>query len=355
VGWLLENAAAPIQYRAITEVVRHGGSAPPRLESLVYGFRPALEIALTQRPDATWSGTMLTVPSAKATLYEGLGTIHAVRRLLEYGWSREAPPIEVARRLLFRLLAEDEDPANAFELAPKPAKVPDTDGIRRARQIVREAAAMVLAQAGYEADPRLRGAAQRMLGRIGSYLRSPLALKPWVRVGNRQVLSAEAAPPSIFALWMFAFMPHFRHEHHEHFELIAKHLQQPLPRQESVQVVGEKLVEQPHLVLGDALPHRNAVEADIPHALAWLELMARLGYLKKVEHWAKLFDRFLDDRDADGVWHPHKGSAAPKGHDPFSWALFPLQPAGEGDARWTDVTFRLGVIARAMGRPIEAV
>ncbi|MFN9577289.1 MAG: hypothetical protein ACK6AH_12170 [Gemmatimonadota bacterium] len=321
----------------------------------MYGFRPALEIALTQRPDATWNGTMLTVPSAKATTFEGLGTIHAVRRLHEYGWSREAPPIEASRRLLFRLLAEDEDPANAFELAPKAGKVPDLDGIRRSRQIVREAAAMVLAQAGYEADPRLRGAAQRILARVGTYLRSPLALKPWVRVGNRQVLSPDAAPPSIFALWTFAFMPHFRHEHHEHFELLAKHLQQPMPRQEPVQVVGDKLVEQPHLVLGDALPTRNAVEADIPHALAWLELMARLGYLKRVEHWGKLFERFLDDRDADGIWHPHKGTATPKGHDPYSWALFPLQAGGEGAARWTDVTFRLGLIARLMGRPIEAM
>jgi hypothetical protein len=352
---LLDHASAPIQYRAITDVVRASGAAPPKLESLIYGFKPALEIALTQRPDATWSGTMLTVPSAKAVLYEGLGTIHAVRRLLEYGWAREAPPIEAARRLLFRLLAEDEDPALAFELAPKPTKVPDTDGIRRARQIVREAAAMVLAQAGYEADPRLRGAAQRMLARIGTYLKSPLALKPWVRVGNKQVLSADAAPPSVYALWMFAFMPHFRHEHHEHFELMAKHLQQPLPRQEPVQLVGDKLVEQPHLVLGDELSNKNAADSDVPKAVAWLELMARLGYLKKVEHWGKLYERFLADRDADGVWHPHKGSAAPKGHDPHTWALFPLQGAGDPDAKWTDVTFRLGLIGRLIGRPIDAV
>ena len=29
-----------------------------------------------------------------------------MRRLLEYGWDREAPPLYHARRVLFRLLAE---------------------------------------------------------------------------------------------------------------------------------------------------------------------------------------------------------------------------------------------------------
>jgi hypothetical protein len=353
VSWILDNAAAPIQYRTIIELLKGSAAPPAKWESLVYGFKPALELALTQRPDATWSGTMLTLPTAKGTMFEGVGTIHAVRRLLEYGWTREAPPIDQARRVLFRLLAEDDDPANAYELAPKPSKHPDIDAIRRARQIVREAAGMVLAQAGYEADPRVRGAAQRMLARLTSYLRSPLALKPWVRVGNKQVLAAEAAPPSVFALWMYAFMPHFRHEHHDQFETLSRHLLQPLPRQEPVQVVGDALVTQPHVVLGDELPHRNAVDADVPKALGWLELMARLGFLKKSEQWTKLFERFLADRDADGVWRPHKGAAPIKSQDPYGWAMYGLQPPGDGEGRSADVTFRLGLIARLAGRPIE--
>lgn len=352
---MLDHAAGPIQYRTLTEVARASTAGLPRLEALVYAHRPALEIALTQRPDATWSGTMLTTPSARAVLWEGLGTIHAARRLLECGWSRETPTLEATRRLLFRLLAEDEDPALAFELAPKPSKTPDLEAIRQARQVVREAAGMVLAQAGFEADPRVRGAARRILDRIAAYLRSPLALKPWVRVGNRQVLSADAAPPSAFALWMFAWMPHFRHEHHEPFALMLRHLQQPLPRQEAVQVVGDRLAPVPYLVLGDELPHRNAADADVPRALAWLELMARLGFLRKVESWGKLYERFLDGRDADGVWQPAKGAVTSKGVDAVQWALHPLQPPTDGDARRVDVTFRLGVIARAMGRPIALI
>ena len=113
--------------------------------------------------------------------------------------------------------------------------------------------------------------------------------------------------------------------------------------------------ETPHLVLGDMLPNRNVADADVPYALAWLELMARLGFLKKNENWCRLYDRFLDDRDADGVWHPHKGMAAPRSTNPFLWATYPLEDHMTGDDRWTDLTFRLGLIGRLLGRTIEVV
>ena len=53
--------------------------------------------------------------------------------------------------------------------------------------------------------------------------------------------------------------------------------------------------------------------------------MARLGYLRRNENWSKLFERFLDDRDAQGVWHPHKGMAAVRSTNPFVWASYPLE------------------------------
>jgi len=100
-----------------------------------------------QHPDGTWGHGMLTVPSARAEHFEGIGTINAVRRLLEYGWDKDSPPITHARRVLFRLLAEDDDPDFLFELGGKEAA--DEDMARRARAILREAAAATLAQAGY--------------------------------------------------------------------------------------------------------------------------------------------------------------------------------------------------------------
>jgi hypothetical protein len=309
-------------------------------------------LALQQSVDGTWNRSMLSLPSPRSESFEGVGTINAVRRLLEYGWDRESPPIVHSRRVLFRLLAEDNDPEYLYELA---SKNQDDDLVRRGRSLLREAAGAALAHAGYEDDPRLRGVARRVLERINNFLRSPLAQKPWMRVGNQHVLAAEAAPPSMYALTMFAHMPLFRTEHFEAMDRLYHFLSQPLPRQEALQLIGKKVLPQPHLVLGDLLPNRNAADADVPSAIVWLELMARLGFLKRNENWSKLFDRFLDDRDEQGVWHPHKGMAAVRSTNPFVWPTYPLEGALSGDERWTDATFRLGLIARISGRPIEAV
>jgi hypothetical protein len=309
-------------------------------------------LALQQRVDGTWNHAMLTLPSPRSDHFDGVGTINAVRRLLEYGWDKESPPLLHARRVLFRLLAEDTDPEFLYELS---GKSNDEDSVRRGRAILREAAGAALAQAGYEDDPRLRGVARRVLERIASFLRSPLAQKPWVRVGNQHVLAAEATPPSMYALIMFAHMPLFRTEHHESMDRLYQFLTQALPRQEPMQMVGRKAVAQPHLVLGDHLPNRNAADADVPSAITWLELMARLGFLRRNDNWLKLFERFLDDRDEQGVWHPHKGMAAVRSTNPFVWPSYPLEGALSGDERWTDATFRLGLIARLLGRPIEPV
>ena len=255
------------------------------MNALPYTFRPALMLALQQRVDGTWNHTMLSLPSTRSDQFEGVGTINAVRRLLEYGWDKESPPLLHARRVLFRLVAEDNDPAFLYELA---AKSSDEDLVRRGRLILREAAGAALAQAGYEDDPRLRGVARRVLERIVNFLRSPLAQKPWTRVGNQHVLAAEAAPPSMYALVMFAYMPLFRTEHFEAMDRLYHFLSQPLPRQEPLQMIGKRAVSQPHLVLGDRLPNRNAADEDVPSAITWLELMARLGFLRRNDNWLKL-------------------------------------------------------------------
>jgi len=308
-------------------------------------------LAMLQASDGTWNHSMLTIPGVRAEHFEGIGTMSAVRRLLEYGWDKDTPPLLLARRVLFRLLAEDEDPEWLFEFGVKgPA---DEDLARRGRAILREAAAATLAQAGYEGDPRLRGAAKRIVERIGGYLRSPLAQKPFVRVGNQHVLAAEAAPPSLFALLMLAYMPLFRTEHHDTMDRLFQHLSQALPRQEPVQLCGKKIMSQPHLVLGDLLPNRNVADTDVPFAMMWLELVARLGFLRRNENWSKLFDRFLDDRDSAGVWHPHKGMSVARSANTLVWPVYPLEENLSGDERWTDVTFRLGLIARVIGRTIE--
>ena len=354
-GWLLEHASLPIQYRAIIDVAKLGDALPATFANTPYYHRPAVEIAVRQAYDGTWNNAMLAVPGRGSSSLDGLGSINAVRRLLESGWDKDAPAVSQARRSLFRLLAEDEEPAQLYEFQAKPGKSLEPEVAAHLRQLLREAAGATLAQAGFESDPRVRGIARRTLERITDFLASPLGQKPWIRVGNQQVLAAEAAPPSLYALQMLAYMPLFRNEHYTAMETLYEYLTHPLPRQEAIQVVGKKMLPVPLLVLGDMLPHRNAVESDIPMALAWLETMARLNFLRRNENWSKMYERFVDDCGRDGVWHPHKGTATPKTPNPFVWPFFPLEPhsAAGGDERWTDVTFRIGLIARLSGRTVE--
>lgn len=349
----MDHASAPIKYRSIVDVAKMPSLAAEQVCSLPLTHRPALALAVSQGSDGTWGQSMLTVPGARSEGFEGVGTINAVRRLLEYGWDRDTPPLIHSRRVLFRLLAEDEDPELLFELGASAAG--DAELARRSRTTLREAAAAALAQAGYEGDPRLRGAAKRILARLCSYLRSPLARQPFVRAGNQHVLAGEAAPPSVYTLVMLAYMPLFRIEHHESMELLYNHIAQPLPRQDALQLCGAKVVAQPHLVLGDRLPNRGVADEDVVAAVTWLELMARLGFLRRNDNWCGLYDCLLDDCDAQGVWRPHKGASVPRTSNPLFWAMYPLEDRASGDERWTDVTFRLGLIGRLLGRTIEVV
>ena len=351
-SWLLDHASAPIKFRALTEVARVSSPTSPEVNWLPYSHRPAIRLAVLQTRDGTWNHSILGPVSRHSSDFANIGTVPAVRRLVEYGWSPESPPLVLARRLLFRLLAEDNDPAFTFEQA---SKTRDDDMVRRTRTLFREAAAATLAQCGYENDPRLRGAARRILERTVSYLNSPLGEKPWMRVGNTHVLAPESAPPSIYTLTMLAYMPIFRHEHFTDVERIYDWITQPLPRQEAVQLFGKKMVPQPHLIMGDVLPHRNAVEADVPFALLWLETMARLNFLRRNDGWMKLFERFVDDRDRAGVWHPHKGMERPTTSNAWAWSMFPLDDGAGAESKWADVTFRIGLIGKLLGREIELI
>ena len=349
-GWMLRNGSPPLQYRATTEVARLFDAPTPAMGTLPLLGRTGLLLAASQSLDGNWSRSMLSVPAAGGI--EGVGLIVGFRRLLESGWDKDAPPLARARRLLFRLLAEDDDTNYLFEYAP--AAVDDTM-IRYGRRVLREAAAAVLAQAGYEADPRLRGAARRILDRLVDYFRSPLSQKPWTRIGNRHVLAADAMPPSIFTIAMLAHMPLFRSELNDVVERLYQHLVQPLPRQEPVQLVGEQIVDQPFLILGDPLHSRHVFDSDPGFGFVWLELMARLGFLRRHEGWSVLFERLLDQRDSDGVWRVAKGESALRSGHPMGWSAFPLQENPEGEGRYTDATFRLGLIARLSGRTIDLI
>lgn len=348
VRWLMRESTGAVQYRAVVELAK----LKPALEAQPIALTQATAIrcAVMMHLDGTWGGRLFPLPGAAPHT----ATFSAFRHLLECGWDRESPPLAISRRFLFRLLAMDEDPSMLYELAETAQG--NKELWKRLRANVRVEAAALLAQAGYERDPRVRGAAIRATQRVMDYLRSPLAAKPWIRVGNKQVLASEAAPPTMSFLRMAAFMPELRTEYHMGMELLGRHLMQPEPRQEPVQQIDGLLVPVPHAVLGDRLPHRNALEADVPAALHWLEIMVRLGVFRRHEPWIKMFERFVESADRYGVWHPMKGDAMPATTAPDLIGWYPLEDQStEGERRWSDVTLRVSLIAKLIGRNLNLV
>ncbi|MCC6317407.1 MAG: hypothetical protein IT361_06895 [Gemmatimonadaceae bacterium] len=268
--------------------------------------------------------------------------------MLELGWHQESPPLHHARRPLFRLLAEDGDPQFLYELAGN-GKDPET--VAWGRGVLRAAAAAALAHAGYERDPRLRGAATRAVERVDDFISSALAEDPWVKVSGAHAISADASPPTLHFLLMLAFMPGFRNERDDFVERLMAYLSRPASKHAPAQVVAGSVLPHPYLVLGDPLGTRAGVDGDVPFTLFWFELMARLTILQRHEGWMRLFERFIDDRDRDLVWRPSKSHGAVTANT-VAWPFADLQGAGASGLP-VDATFRLGLIASLLGRPVE--
>jgi hypothetical protein len=151
---------------------------------------------------------------------------------------------------------------------------------------------------------------------------------------------------------MLAFMPHFRSEHQYELDRLYAFLSDPPPVGLVRQQCGERVIEQPQLLLGDPLAERDVLKKNLPTTIAWLEVLARVGYLRRSESWGRLLDQLLEMRDANGIWkRAIPGAAAVR--DPFVWPTFPLGDPAEAAGWNADVTFRLGLIARLAGRRVE--
>lgn len=339
-GWMLDRASYAVRARSLLEFGNLGPDGVASARRIALSHLPSIRLAIGQGKDGTWGGRMLTQPKSDDPEFTGVGTVPAVRRLLEYGWPADATSLWQARRPLFRLLAADDDPAFLYELK---TDLPDAALARHGRLRLREAAASALAHLGFEADPRLRGCAARVIERISAWLKQEAPERG-------PSFTDAAAPPSVDALAMLAYMPIFRTEHAEALGRLSTYLTQPPASGNVKQRFGRVLLTQPRLVIGD--PLADVTEPDgrqLPRVLAWLELLARLGILRRHEPWRALLDRLLDARDADGRWTRPVG-AAPS--DPLTWPGSPLGSPSERGEWQADATFRLALIARLAGHPV---
>ena len=357
-SWLFEAASPPIQYRTLTEVVPDPARDPERLQALreeILHYKEALAIVRKQKETGLWGANLLAPGASKAMGWKEPGTVFQYRRLLELGWPPDARPFRLADRFLFRLLSRDEDPALLVEFQ-RPGKT-DPGLALWARSMGAQAAAAALARGSHQDDPRLRGAAHRIATDISTYLRSEVAQKPFKKAHGKTVLDPLSYPPTIFSVEMLAFMPAVQRERSGFLERLAAYFSIPTPRRAFFTQAGKKLFRPMFEILGDPL-HADAQGriTDVPFAVYWLELLARLGILRQVPSAARVLARLYSECSDEGIWSPKSLRALPKSTNPVVTHYFPLEGPGKSPAqRQTDVTFRLALIARLLGMPLNVV
>ena len=354
--WLLQNAGASIQYRTLTELAPAGYATPEAQEAAhvaVTESKTAQAVVKKQKDTGTWGGNLMGLAPSAAHGIKDVGTIPNYRRLLQLEWPRAGRPFKLADRVLFRLLSRDEDPGLMFELQ-KLVKS-DPEAVIWARDNIREAASAALAEAGYAEDPRLRGAGHKIANSISQFLRSPWAEKPFVKSGKTLALHPEAHPPSWYTVAMIAAMPNLRRERAGFSERLGHYLAQPAPKKAFVIQVGKRSIKPQHLLLGDPIEaDAKGYPKDVPLALHYIELLAKMGALQWAPVATKVLARLLKDLDANGVWSPKNLRSQPKAIDKITYHYYPLHlDAKTTEGREVDITFRLALIAKLLGWQLD--
>ena len=190
---------------------------------------------------------------------------------------------------------------------------------------------------------------------VSQFLRSPLSEKPFVKVGGKTILHPEAYPPSWYSVAMVASMPSLQRERAGFTERLGNYLAQPAPKKAYSLHVGKKTVKPQHLLLGDPIESDGkGVAKDVPLALHYIELLARIGALHTAPVATKVLGRLLKDCDDHGVWHPKGLRSLPKGLNKITYHTFSLATESKSaESRQVDVTFRLALIAKHLGWAIE--
>ncbi len=349
------HAGPSVRLRLATEVFP--GLVPePDLAGLrveVENLPAVRQIVKKQKESGVWGGNLLGVSPNKTTGVKDVGTIPQFRRLLELGIGREHRAIRVGTRVLYRVVSRDEDPKLLFEFEKFGFAVPGTEPWIRI--IVREAAAAALAAAGFGDDPRVRGAAHKILNEVSAFLRSESAQSPFVREGRTWILDPAAYPPTIFSVSLLSRLPAVQRERAGLVERLAGYLAAPAPKKAFTVTAGKKSIRPTFLLLGDPL-HVSASGQpdDLPFALYWMEILARLGVLHTSPTAVRVWMRLLKECDDTGVWHPKNVRGVPKSTSPWAYHGFPLETdAKSQEARLVDVTFRMALIARLAGMEIS--
>lgn len=355
--WLVEHGGPAIRARTLTELSPEGAADPAAVaEALKATVLSEAVSAVTtrQQENGLWGSNFLAFQTSTRDNTDEPGTVAQYRRLLQLGVPTTTRPFRLADRLIFRTLSRDDDPVLYGEFFD--STVDDLDSAEWYRGLIREGVAAALAEAGFEHDPRLRGAAHKVVSQVSAFLRSEIAEDPLIRRGGSAwQLNPEANPPSWWSVAMLAAMPTLQRERAGFVERLGQYLAMKPPTKSFMITVGKTTLRPTHLLLGDPIEtDSKGVPKDLPLALHFIELLAGLGQLASNPSAVKVLQSLLDDLDAEGVWHPKNLRSQPKASSPVTHHYWPLAlDDGELAHRQADVTFRLALIARRLGWHLE--
>lgn len=352
----MEVGGAPVRYRTLADLAPEG---TVRAEDLAQTHQAveasplAVAVVKKQKDNGVWAGNMLGLSPDAGKGIKGVGTVAQYRRLVQLAYPPDSRPFKLADRMLYRLLSRDPDPTLLFEYRKTVEREPAIEGW--ARSFIREGATAALAEGGHNGDPRVRGSAHKIANGVSQFLRSPLAEKPFVKSGKQTVLDPEAHPPTWYSVAMIAAMPNLQRERAGFTDRLGHYLAQPAPKKAFVVKIGRKSIKPLHFLLGDPIEaDRNGKPKDIPLALHYIELLARIGALHTAPVATKVLVYLLKDCDERGVWCPRNLRSQPKLGNKAAYHYYPIEPDRKNlECRQVDVTFRLALIAKLLGWGLE--
>ncbi len=355
--WLTEHGGPAIRARTLLELAPSGSADPATTAEAIRAtvLSEAVSAVTTrQQENGLWGSNFLGFQASGRDNIDEPGTVAQYRRLLQLGVPTSTRPFRLADRLMFRTLSRDDDPVLYGEFFD--STVDDPDAAEWYRGLIREGVSAALAEAGHEDDPRLRGAAHKILSQVSAFLRSDIADDPVIKRGSSAwQLHPEASPPSWWSVAMLAAMPSLQRERAGLVSRLGQYLSQPAPTKSFMITVGKTTMRPTHLLLGDPIEaDQKGVPKDVPLALHFIELLASMGQLGSSPSAVRALQTLLEDLDAEGVWHPKNLRSQPKAISPVTHHHWPLAlDDGELAHRQADITFRLALIARRLGWTLE--
>jgi hypothetical protein len=356
VSWLRAHASTPIKWRTVNDILPSGSASPADYEALkaeLLQSKQVAQILRKQRASGLWGDNILGLAPNKTLGYKDVGTVSQYRHLLELGLPRGERAFRLTERMFYRLLSRDESPELLAEY--KAAAKGNPELVAWGRSLYREGATVALAHAGLIEDPRVRGSAHRIASQVSQFLRSELSGKPLIRRGSRTVLHPEAFPPTVMSVAMIAYMPTLQRERAGFVERLCAFLAEPSPKKKYVIQLGRKVLPPVYQLLGNPIEvDRAGNTKDVPLALLWIEILARLSMLHTNEAAVKVLQRLVADVDQQGVWAPRNLRALPKSPSKLADFAFPLEADAKTlERRQADITFRLALIAKLAGWTLE--